>query len=85
MKSPDKNKSLLGVFILLGAILGSIAGEILGSSFTKLSFLKTAYKVGTTSPFNLDLKVFNLAIGLNFDINIMTITGIVLAIILYRK
>ncbi|EPS47271.1 membrane protein [Clostridium botulinum A1 str. CFSAN002368] len=66
MKSPDKNKSLLGVFILLGAILGSIAGEILGSSFTKLSFLKTAYKVGTTSPLNLDLKVFKFSYRFKF-------------------
>lgn len=85
MKSLDKSKSLLGVFILLGAILGGIAGEILGSSFKQLAFLKTAYKIGTSSPISLDLKVFNLALGLNFDINIMTIIGIILAIILYRK
>ncbi|GAA0747573.1 DUF4321 domain-containing protein [Clostridium oceanicum] len=85
MKGIEKSKSLFGVFILLGAILGSISGEIIGNNFSVLSFLKSSYTIGTTSPMALNLKVFNLTLGLSININIMTIIGIIVSILLYRK
>ncbi|NEZ45658.1 DUF4321 domain-containing protein [Clostridium niameyense] len=85
MKSPEKNKNLFGVFILLGSILGTISGEIIGNSFASLAFLKNSYKIGTSAPLVLNLKILNLTLGINFDINIMTIIGVILSIILYRK
>lgn len=71
--------------ILLGAISGSFIGEILANSFSGLSFLGKAYSIGLKSPLSLDLKVVELAFGFNFNINFMSIIGIVLAIILFRK
>jgi len=71
--------------IMLGAVFGSILGDILGSSFSQLFFLKAAYSVGTSAPLIINLKIFILTLGINFNINIMTIIGTIVAIILYRR
>lgn len=74
------------VFItLLGAISGSFIGEFLGSSFSGLEFLGRAYSIGLNTPVIIDLKVLQFTFGLNIGINIMSIIGIVLALILYKR
>lgn len=85
MKGIGKGSGFKWFIIILGAVSGSILGEILGSSFSNLSFLKAAYSIGTSSPMILDLKVFVFTLGLNFSMNIMTIVGTIVAIILYRR
>lgn len=86
MKSVSRgNKSLFWFIILLGAISGTIVGEILGSSIKSLSFLNKFYAVGTSKPLVLDLKFMALTLGINFNINVMTILFIIAAIIIYRK
>ncbi|QAT39579.1 DUF4321 domain-containing protein [Clostridium sp. JN-9] len=79
------NKGLFWFIILLGAISGTIVGEILGSSIKSMSFLGKFYSVGTSKPLVLDLKFMTLTLGINFNINIMTILFIIAAIIIYRK
>jgi hypothetical protein len=71
--------------ILLGAISGSFMGEILANNFSNLGFLGKAYSIGLKSPIILDLKVVELAFGFGFNINLMSIIGVILAIILFRK
>lgn len=83
MRSNSKNN--FWIFVLLGAIGGSFLGEALGNSIKELNFLKTTYSIGTPNPFILNLKVIEFTFGVNFNINIMTIVGVILAIILYRK
>lgn len=86
MKSVSRgNKGLFWFIILLGAISGTIVGEILGSSIKSLSFLNKFYAVGTSKPLGLDLKFMALTLGINFNINVMTILFIIAAIIIYRK
>ncbi len=85
MKGIAKNRGFMWFVIILGAVSGSILGEILGTSFQSMSFLKSAYSIGTYSPLVLNLKVLVLTLGLNFNINIMTIIGTIMAIILYKK
>ncbi|OFI07233.1 hypothetical protein CLOACE_04240 [Clostridium acetireducens DSM 10703] len=86
MRGVEKgNKSLLWFMIFLGAIGGSLIGDILGENIRSLAFLKTPYYIGMSNPIILDLKVILLTIGLKFNINIMTIVGIVLSIILTKK
>lgn len=80
-----ERRDFLWFFVLLGAISGSLAGDVLGDNIRGLAFLKTSYAIGTSSPLILNLKVMILTIGLNLNINIMTIVGIILAIILYRR
>jgi hypothetical protein len=80
-----ERREFLWFFILLGAISGSLIGDFVGDNIKGLAFLKTSYPIGTSSPFVLNLKVMVITIGLNLNMNIMTIIGIILAIILYRR
>ncbi|MEG1255162.1 DUF4321 domain-containing protein [Clostridium sp.] len=74
------------IFItLLGAISGSFIGEFLGSTFAVLGFLGKTYFIGLKSPLIVDLKVLEITFGLGFGLNLMSIIGIVLAIVLYKK
>lgn len=84
MRGGEK-RGFLWLFILLGAISGSLIGDVAGDRIKELSFLKTAYPIGTSSPLVLNLKVMVVTVGLNLNINMMTIIGIILAIILYRR
>ncbi|MDW8799870.1 MULTISPECIES: DUF4321 domain-containing protein [Clostridium] len=85
MRGVEKGISFLWFIIFLGAVCGSLIGDILGSSLSILNFLKDSYAIGTSTPIILNLKVMVLTLGLNFNINIMTIIGIIVAIILYRR
>jgi len=70
---------------MIGAVSGSFIGELLGSNMNALKFLKSTYTIGMSNPMLIDFKVLAVTFGINFNINIMSIIGIVLAIILYRK
>jgi Domain of unknown function (DUF4321) len=85
MKSGDMKTKEYVFVILLGAISGSFIGEILANNFTVLNFLGKAYSIGLRNPLLLDLKVIELAFGFGFNVNLMSIIGVILAIILFRK
>ncbi|PJI07135.1 MULTISPECIES: DUF4321 domain-containing protein [Clostridium] len=70
---------------LIGCIGGSLVGDILGEHFTRVEFLRKAYSIGTAKPLVVDLKVFSFTFGLNFNINLMAVAGVVMAIIIYSK
>lgn len=85
MKNGENRTGLLIFIIFIGAISGKFIGDILSSNIKFLSFLKTSYSIGTSAPFIIDLKVLTVTFGLNFNINIMSMLGVILAIILFRK
>ena len=85
MKASSNGKGFVWFIIILGAVGGSIIGDIIGSNIAWLSLLKDSYSIGTPAPFVFDLKVFVLTLGLNFKINIMSIIGTIMAIILYKR
>lgn len=85
MKGSGKSTGFLIFVILLGAIFGSLIGDLLGTNIKALQFLKNVYSIGTSNPLTLNLKVLSLSFGINFNINLMSIFGIVLAIISYRR
>lgn len=82
-----KGKNFRDVLILslIGCIGGSLVGDVLGEHFTQIEFLKKAYSIGTTKPLVIDLKVLSFTLGLNFNVNIMAVVGIIMAIIIYSK
>ncbi|WP_040210706.1 DUF4321 domain-containing protein [Clostridium polynesiense] len=84
MSTSNKSFSLI-IFIILGAISGSILGEFLGSYFPSLKILSTIYSIGTKAPLFVDLKVMTLTLGMTVNLNVMTIIGVILSIILYKK
>jgi len=85
LKGSNRNTGFLVFVILLGAISGSLIGNLLGANVNGLQFLKNVYTIGTAKPLLLDLGVFSLSFGINFNINLMSIIGIIVAIILCRK
>ena len=85
MKSAERRNQYFIFFILIGAISGSFIGELLGDNINALRFLRNTYTIGMSSPMLIDFKVLAVTFGINFNINIMSIIGVVLAIILYRK
>ncbi len=84
LKTSNKSFSLF-MIVIIGAILGSIIGEILGSYIPSLKILKTTYSIGTDTPMILDLKFLSLTLGFTVNLNIMTIVGAILSIIVYKR
>jgi hypothetical protein len=79
-------RTVFFVFIVfLGAIAGSLIGDLIGSNIKSLNFLRSVYTIGTSQPIYLNLKVIGITFGINFNLNIMTIIGVIVAIILIRK
>lgn len=85
MKGTVKSTAFLWFLILLGAVAGSLIGDAIGSRISILQFLKDSYEIGARTPLVLNLKILTLTVGINFNINIMTIIGVIVAIILYRR
>ena len=85
MKYGNSKRNILVLIVCIGALGGTLLGEILGSRFKVLDFLKQSYIIGTPKNLYFDFKIINLTFGINFYINLMTIIGIVLAIIIYKR
>ena len=85
MKYVNSKKNMLALMLLVGALGGTLLGDILGSKFKVLDFLKQNYMIGTPKNLYFDLKIINFTFGINFYINLMTIIGIVLAIIISKR
>lgn len=85
MQGARKSSGFFIFIVLFGAICGSFIGDIIGTNVKSLIFFKSVYSIGMPKPLILDLRVIIITFGLNFNINLMTIIGVILAIILYRK
>ena len=76
------------VFVIIGAILGGIIGDLL-TGVDALSgvmpYLFHTYPVLDMTPATLNLYVIKLTVGLSFTPNLMSILGLVIAIILFRR
>ena len=79
----SKNPWTLLLLVLAGIVLGGFLGH-LASGVSALSWLGYGQTFGLTSPVVLDLGILVLTFGLTITINIASILGIVIAIIIYR-
>ena len=83
--------SHFGVFLLFlvtGAIIGGILGELISSStmFTGMApYLVKSYPILDIPPMTLNLYVIRLVVGFGFYPNLVSILGIVIAGFLYRR
>ncbi len=79
---------VLLVILILGALIGSVIGEVIGAlapgGYVETIFAK-GINPGISPPAVLDLKVLTLTVGATMKINLASLIGIVLALILYRK
>ena len=79
---------VLLVILILGALIGSVIGEVIGILFPG-GFLEKIFSrglnPGLSPPAVLDLKVLTLTFGVTMKVNLASLVGIVLALLVYRK
>ena len=80
----SKNGWVLLVMLLSGIVLGGFIG-MLTANVSGISWLNYGQSFGLESPIVLDLGLLVLTFGLQIQISIASIIGVVLAIIIYRK
>ena len=78
-----KNRWALFLLLLAGIVLGSFIGHLC-KDISFLSWLNYGKTFGLEQPIILNLGIMLLTFGLSIDINIASIAGIVIAIIIYR-
>lgn len=84
MALKEKNVWILILFILSGLVIGGLIGE-LASKVDFLWWLSYGQSFGLSSPLELDLNIVKLTFGLMFKINIASIIGVIIAVIIYHK
>lgn len=84
MATKEKNVWILLVFILAGLVIGGLIGE-LAESIDFLWWLSYGQSFGLSTPLQLDLNIIQLTFGLMLKINIASIVGVIIAIVIYRK
>ncbi len=76
------------VIIILGALIGSVLGEVIAilapGGWLEMIFSK-GINPGLTPPAVLDLKVLTLTFGFTVKVTLSSLLGIVLALLIYRK
>ncbi|MBQ9280291.1 MAG: DUF4321 domain-containing protein [Clostridia bacterium] len=80
----DKRFWIFLIFIFAGIILGGLLGE-LASHVSALSWLAYGKTFGLTEPVVLDLSVLELTFKIVFQLNVASIIGIIVAIIIYKS
>ncbi len=79
---------VLLVILILGALIGSVIGEVI-AALAPGGFLETVFSKGInpglSPPAVLDLRVVTLTFGLTMRINLASLLGIALAVVIYRK
>ena len=83
-RGSNKNAWVLFLMILSGIVIGGFLGQ-LANGTPSLSWLSYGKNFGLKEPLVLDLGVMLLTFGLYVKINMASIIGIVIAIILYKK
>ena len=84
MATKEKNVWILLLFILSGLVIGGLLGEF-AKDISFLSWLSYGQSFGLSNPIELDLSVVKITFGLMVNINIASIVGLLIAILVYRK
>jgi len=87
MAALKKNIGLLILFILIGALLGGVLGEILRSISPEGPLRNTfteGFHIGITPPVTLDLRIVTFTIGFAIRVNLLTLLGGILGIYIYK-
>lgn len=80
--------AVLFVVMLFGALIGSVLGEILAllspEGLMEKIFTRSI-SFGLDPPGRLDLRVFSVALGFTFKMNLLSLVGIFLAAFVYKR
>ena len=84
MTTKRKSAWLLLIFILSVLVVGGLIGE-LTSKVSWLWWLSYSKSFGLETPLTLDLSVIKISFGLMIKMNLASIIGMLLALLVYRK
>lgn len=84
MATREKNIWILLLFILSGLVVGGLLGELAGK-IDFLWWLSYGQEFGLSTPVELNLSIVQISFGLLFKINIASVIGMIIAILVYRK
>jgi len=77
------------LFIVLGGLCGALASYLLGGAVDPNGFLHKilvqGFVIGLTDPLTLDLKIIVLKFGLNFDVTVPSLTGMITGLYLAMR
>lgn len=88
MQRRARSYGMLGLFVIIGAVMGGILGELVGDveAFSGIApYLSRTRPIIDISPIVIDLYVLKLSFGFSFYPNIVSIFGVLLAIFLCRR
>lgn len=88
MSSKSAGYGMLFLFVLTGCVLGGIIGELIATSsmLTGLApYLVKTFPIFELPPVTVNLYVIKLAIGFGLYPNLVSILGMIIAIMLYRR
>ena len=78
-----KNGWTLLLLVLAGVVLGGFIGS-LAANVSGLSWLNYGQNFGLSSPVELNLGFIILTFGLEFNITIASVIGVIIAFVVYR-
>jgi len=84
----SKSYSMCIIYVVVGAVLGGILGELLSgvdALHSIMPYLVHTYPVLDMQPMTVNLYVIQLTMGMSFYPNLMSIFGIVVALFLFRR
>ncbi len=84
MATKDKNIWVLILFILAGLVVGGLLGEV-ASKVDFLWWLGYGQSFGLQDPLVLDINLLKITFALVIKVNIASIIGMLLAILIYKK
>lgn len=80
----DKRYWVFLIFLFSGIIIGGLLGE-LASKVSFLSWLAYGKSFGLTDPLVLDINILKISFGFLVELNVASIVGILIAMLLYKK
>lgn len=83
----SKSYGTLVLYVVIGAILGGLLGELLSgvdALSSLMPYLKNSYPVINVVPSVIDIYVISLTVGFSFSPNLMSIIGVVIAVWIFR-
>ncbi len=76
------------VIVLLAAMFGTVAGDILAKTFPDGAvgrFFAAGYRIGTTSPHDLDLRVLQITLGAAVRVTVLGVAGAGVALVIFLR
>ena len=83
----SKSYGTLVLYVVIGAILGGLLGELLSgvdALSSLMPYLKNPYPVINVVPSVIDIYVISLTVGFSFSPNLMSIIGVVIAVWIFK-